>query len=140
MKETYTPRKRKPISEVRTKKNYSGEASPYWDFAREHQDYEGNPMEDILANPDALSEDDTLYGRPLTVVGEMQLSAIRETLPKLSPRERQVVLMCTRTVDEISYDMGISPRTVRMLLERAKLKIDKCYRRKLLRESCSTLD
>ncbi len=137
MKIKREPNKRKPIREVDGRKDYSGEASPYWDFINNHQRLtdEGNPVEDTLANPDVLSEDESLYTRPISEDGERQLEAIRET--ELSPQQQKVVHLCGElgyTLEMAARVLNIEVRTVRTLLKRAVTKIRLTYARNRLTE------
>lgn len=138
MKKSYEPKKRKPIDEITTKKKYSGEASPYWDFIKGRQrQSEGNPVEESIANPDVLAETDSLYNRPLTEVGNIQLEAIQEALPKLSQRQQDVLKLRGfegYTEEETAMHLEISRLAVRNHLQRARNTINKIYRRKLLLE------
>jgi hypothetical protein len=66
---------RRRIKEIQTKDVYSGERSPYWEFAQAHQrtEEDGTVTEDVFANPDMLSEDDTVFHPRMTAEGEFKL-------------------------------------------------------------------
>ncbi len=129
--------KDKRIREMNTKKTYSGESSPYWEYVggRQAPTDDGRLNDTVLANPDVLDSERSLYSRPLTEVGTLQLEAVIETMPKLSKQERRVIELCNSyTLEDMSKIMEIKVRSVRELLERAKGKIQKTYNRKLLQE------
>lgn len=134
MKIKHEPRKRKPIREIETRKNFSGEQSPYWDFIANHQRQtdEGNPIEDTLANPDMLSEDEGLHNRPLSEEGELRLRVINETIKDLSPQQQKVIELCGfngMSLNEAAVQLGVKKATVQALLARAKQKIMRSYDR-----------
>lgn len=133
MKRKQDPQKRKHIREVKTHKNYNGEASPYWDFMGSHQwsADEGDVVEDTLANPDVLSDENVLHTRPLSDAGEIQLTAVQEVLPLLSPRQQEALRLCGYlgyTLEAGALSMNISIRALRTLLNRARKAIQRRYR------------
>jgi RNA polymerase sigma factor (sigma-70 family) len=127
------PQKRKPIKEVDAKKNYSGEASPYWDFIADSQDQsskENKINEDPLANPDVYSEEETLYARPLSADGEIRLQAIQETLADLTERQREILHLCGNlglTEEAAAERLKITRDNVHMQLVRARAKVQQRY-------------
>lgn len=127
------PKKRKPIREVETKKDYSGEASPYWDFMIEHQDVRGADMkiqEDPLANPDVFSEETSMYHRPLSSDGEVRLQAIQETLEGLSEQQKKILHLCGNlgyTMEAAATAMKVTLATVQSQLTRARQKVQRRY-------------
>lgn len=131
----FEPRKRKPIREIETRKKYDGESSPYWDFMQDKAARSGEALtnefiEDTLANPDRLSEDESLYNRPLTEVGKIQIEAVKETLSSLSARERTIfetVAAEGRTLAYTSGLLGISISTVQTVLNRVRSKIKRRF-------------
>lgn len=134
-------RQKKSLREIETKKNYNGEASPYWEFmekkAQKHQTYEGSPTEDSLANPDVLSEDDHLYHRPLSEDGEFKFNFIREMMKELSPQQQTVLQLCGfdgLTLKEAAKEMGLKIPTVQVFLDRARELIQKRYKEALKNE------
>jgi RNA polymerase sigma factor (sigma-70 family) len=132
MKIKREPNKRKPIREIQTRKNFSGEASPYWDHImnRQRQTDEGNPVEDTLANPDVLSETETLHGRPLTERGELQYEVLQEVLPTLTDRQREAIRLCGLeglAEEKAASILGIKRRTLRTMLTRIRAKIKRVY-------------
>ncbi len=141
MRKHYEPKKRKPIEEITVKKDYSGEASPYWDFIGSHQPQsaEGNPTEDTLANPDVLDADASLYNRPLTDLGRLQMEAINDAMVDLTARQKQVMYMRGPegfTEEDTARELGISRLAVRNHMARCREAIKKCFLRKLLQEGC----
>lgn len=133
MKPKWEPNKRKPIREITTKKNYSGEASPYWDFMAAHQtsEHDGNPNEDVLANPDLLSDEETLHDRPISDDGDIRLQAIRETMAKLSSQQRRLVELCGiegYSVSRAAELMNIKDSTAHSFLNRARKTIERKYK------------
>lgn len=140
----YEPRKRKPIREINTGKNHSGEQSPYWNFmaaiTQKHSQGDGTNdiMEDPLANPDSLSEEDSLYNRPLTEVGKLQKQAVEETIEKLSARERTVFDLCADqnvTLEAAAEQMGVTLATVQTLLTRVRNKMKRRFEQLLKAEN-----
>lgn len=142
MKRKYEPQKRKPISEKVTKKNYSGEKSPYWDFVNNRtsklnhtpSDSQVRVIEDALANPDILSDDFAMYRRSLTECGELQLEAIETVLPTLTEQQQKAIELCGKnghTEEMAATILGIKRRTLRTILARVRVKIKREYDRLL---------
>lgn len=126
--------RKKSIKEIETKKNYSGEASPYWeDVMRRAQRDAGDGThiaEDPIANPDVLSEDDHMYHRPLDPEGEFKFKVIREIVPTLSPQQQRLLHMCGmegQTVKDAAKKLGITPSTAQVFLQRARETITRIY-------------
>lgn len=137
----YTPSKRKPIRDLHFKKNFSGEQSPYWQYmasvTAKRAEGTNDVLEDPLANPDVLSEEDSLYNRPLTEVGELQKQAVEETINKLSARERMVFDLCAdqgMTEQATAEQMGITRRAVQTFLTRIRMKMKRRFEQLLLEE------
>lgn len=132
-KKKWEVQKRKPIRDVPTDKDFSGEASPYWDFMAEHQDAlanNGKVQEDPLANPDVFSEEHSLYNRPISEEGEVRLQAIHETMPELSASQRKVLHLCADlgyTMERAAEEMRVTVATVQTLLTRARRKVMRRY-------------
>lgn len=134
-------RQKKSLREIETKKNYSGEASPYWEFmekrAQASQVDEGSPIEDSIANPDVLSEDDHLYHRPLSEDGEFKFNLIREVMKELSPQQQIVLQLCGfdgLTLKEAAKEMGLKIPTVQVFLDRAREQIQRRYNERIQQE------
>lgn len=137
------PYKSKSIKSKNTDKHYSGEESPYWNFMeaikRKNSGHgqDGNHVpEDPLANPDNLAETDSLYHRPLTEIGQLQLAAIKDVMRELSPQQKQVLQLCGfegQTLQSAAATLGIKLATVQTFLERARRKIKVRYQ-ELLKE------
>jgi len=95
MRAKYRTQKRKPISEIEAKANYSGERSPYWDwndtkFRGENQQGR-DVLEDPLANPDQLDCSEALWSRAMSERGELMMEAVQEALPLLTPKQREAL-------------------------------------------------
>lgn len=134
MKTKREPAKRKPIREIQISRSYSGEASPYWSFlgAVQHPNAEGMPTEDILANPDVLSDEEGLFTRELSEEGELRLQAIKDAFGSLSPQQKKAVELCGvngLTTLAASLRMGVKETTVKDCLKRAREKIQRTYDR-----------
>lgn len=136
MKSKYEPNKRKAIREIQTRKNYGGEASPYWDFLKWktiHDESDGL-TEHPLANPDVLSADETMHDRVLTARGELQLEAVQTVLPTLTTQQRKAVELCGErghTEEMAATILGIKRRTLRTILSRVRDKVRREYDRLL---------
>lgn len=133
---SHRKQQRKSIRELDSRKSYSGEASPYWEFMQNHAptSADGQPEENIFANPDLLGEDEHLYHRPLTERGEFQFQVIRKALKDLSPQQQRVLQLHGfegRTLREVSLQLGISISTVQVFLERARKALRRAYREAL---------
>lgn len=141
----YEPRKRKPIREITSKKSFNGERSPYWQFmdsvtVRRAREGAGvhEIMEDPLANPDVLSEEDSLYNRPLTEVGELQKQAIEETVASLSDKERVVFEQIAQEGKTLAFTAGlldVSISTVQTSLTRIRTKMKRRFEQLLKAEN-----
>lgn len=134
MKQKKQLKKRKPITEIDARKDYSGEASPYWDHLENNQRIteEGNPEEDAIANPDVLSEDDTLYARPISEEGQIRLQAIHETLPHFSAQQKSILHLCADlgwTEGRAADSLGITRSAVHSQMIRMREKIKRQYDR-----------
>jgi len=121
---------------VRTKDVYSGEQSPYWNdlnrTAGERNARSGELQEPKRANPDAMSEDESLYHRPVAGVDEFKLEVIKDTISKLTTRQQQILQLHGYdgyTIKETAKELGLDESTVKSALEQIRLKILKCYRR-----------
>lgn len=137
MKEKLEVKKSKSVKERLTKKNYSGEASPYWDFLAQtrHKNESGELTEHVLANPDVLSEEESLYNRPLGDDDELRLRVVKEAITKLSSQQQRALQLCGfegLTLREAAVEMGVSLATVQVLLRRAKKMIQRMYDREKL--------
>lgn len=112
--------------EVKTGKNFSGERSAYWEWARKHNrtDENGFVAEPTAANPDILPEYQPV--EPGTRNRQVMKEVMREV--KLSRREK-AVLDCLGiqgfTEEKTAEVLGMSRRSVRTLLARAQKKCEK---------------
>jgi len=138
----FKPNKRKPIREINSSINYSGERSPYWDFvaagSQKREAGDGHMIEDPLANPDMLTEEDSLYSRPLTEVGELQKQAVEETVASLSHNERIVFEQVAeegKTLAITAGLLGVSISTVQTLLTRVRKKMKRRFEQLLKAEN-----
>lgn len=134
---------KKRLHEIDTKKNYSGEASPYWDHVlhqqRAHSDVFDGINEDALANPDVLAAESAVNHRALTERGELMSQAIHETMSGLTSQQQTILTLMRDGVwlenqgqllyseQAIATVMGISRSTVHTVLARLKTKIRRRY-------------
>lgn len=133
---------KKRIHEIDAEKNYSGEASPYWDFMAQHHDIhdkvvDGN--EDPIANPDVLSEEKALYNRPLSERGQLMLQAVQEAMIDLTVQQQAIVRLMHEgvwsekegqlvyTEQAVAQALGIARQTVNTILTRVKTKVRRKY-------------
>lgn len=118
--------------ELKTGKNFSGERSAYWDWARKHNrtNEHGFVAEPTAANPDILPEYQPVEAG--THNRDMMKEVMREV--KLSRREK-AVLDCLGiqgfTEEKTAEILGLSRRSVRTLLARAQKKCEKLLVAKL---------
>lgn len=129
---SHRKRQKKSVREVESRRHYSGEASPYWEFMQNHAptSSDGQPEENIFANPDLLGEDEHIYHRPLTERGEFQFQVIRNALKDLSPQQQRVLQLHGFegwTLKEVARELGISPSTVETFLHRARKALKRAY-------------
>lgn len=112
--------------EIKTGKNFSGERSAYWEWARKHSrvDENGFILESAAANPDILPEMEAVERE--TANREIMREVIRQV--KLSRREK-AVLDCLGiqgfTEEKTAEILCLSRRSVRTLLARAQKKCEK---------------
>lgn len=134
---------KKRIHEISTDKNYSGEASPYWDHMLNDSRGQGEGMddkqEDAFANPDVMSEENTVTNRPLTEVGKLMMQAVQEAMVDLTPQQQTIVRLMHEgvwsekdgqllyTEQAIAESLGIARQTVNTILTRVKTKIRRRY-------------
>ena len=116
---------KKSLREITTHKNYSGEASPYreWTNARQTQMEGSFTEENAVANPDMLSEDDNIFHRPLSELGQFQLEVVQKTVKKLSVQQQKVLYFCGQmgmTQTEAAERLGITQATVNETLQRVR--------------------
>lgn len=134
MKEKLRIQKSQSIREIPTKINYSGERSPHWDFVNKmnYTNDDGTITEHVRANPDSLSEEDSLYYRPLSEEGRAQYELVEEIMMTLPRQQRRVMELCGfngMTFEAAAKEMGLSIWTVVGYFKRAKAKIQRAYRR-----------
>lgn len=131
MKKYYRQQK-KSIREVDTGKNHSGESSPYWNFleTKRRTDAETWGEENVFANPDLMSEDDSLYHRPLSAEGELQLQIIQDVTKELSIPQQRVLYLCGQlgmSQTEAAKELKVSHQAVNEVLRRVQQYIRKRY-------------
>jgi DNA-binding CsgD family transcriptional regulator len=119
---------------VQGKDQYKGEKSPYWDWMQNHASIEGDMglIEPPNANPDVLSEDDSLYHRPLSERGELQLEVIQETAKILTDTQKRVLYFCGQmglSYEEAAKKLGVSPQAVGQTLRRVQRIIQENYQK-----------
>ena len=118
-------RLKKRIEEVTTRKTFSGEQSPYWNFEGGHHKYDqdGNDEENVFANPDMLMEDDSIFRRPLSDLGRLQLEIVQAAVKDLSPQQQKVLYLCGqlgKSQGEAAKELGIGKSAVCKLLQRVQ--------------------
>lgn len=133
------PYKSKSIKSVDVGQSFNSEESPYWQFldrcSKDGND--GKIIEDPLANPDIFAEDDSVFNRPLSDLGQLQVDVIHEIMPTLSPQQRRVLELCGfdgRTLEVAAQTLGIKVATVQVLLQRARAKIVRRFEQRLKAE------
>lgn len=133
---SHRKRYKKSLRETESRRQYSGEASPYWEFMQNHAptSADGQPEENIFANPDLLGEDEHIYHRPLTQRGEFQFQVIRDALKDLSPQQQRVLQLHGFegwTMKAVADELGISVSTVAVFLNRARKALHQAYQKAL---------
>lgn len=136
-------RPQKKFSEVETSKNYSGEASPYWDHMKQKPwvDEGGHPNEVAEGNPDVLGEDASPYHGHLTDEGEAQLDVLEDVMEELTPLQRRVLELSAlerpskdgvrrHTEEEVARDIGITRLAVRTILDRIRKTTEEKYKQR----------
>ena len=139
MAKKYYKSPKKSIREIDTNKTHSGESSPYWNFlnTNQHADEDGRPEENVFSNPDLMSEDDSLYHRPLSEDGAFQLEVVQEVTKELSKTQQRVLYLCGqlgRTQQEAARELGISHQAVNEVLQRVRRRIQTRYNELLRKE------
>jgi len=125
-------RQKKSIREIPAYKSFSGEASPYWDHAKNHQrfDHDGQLKEDSIANPDVLSEQDNVFNLYEDENKPIKLQAIREGVCLLSSQQKQILQYCGIkgwTLKKTGQKLGLTIPTVQSYLNIVREKIQKRY-------------
>lgn len=119
------------LSEIRVKKRYSNEESPYWEwtFQNGYQTAEGEYQEHNRANPDVLPIKDSDYLERQNGWRELFWRA-KELM---TPRERTVFsLLDELNQGQIAVRLGITQQAVSMTIRR--------IRKKILRAGCELED
>ncbi len=129
MKKKYN--QKKSIREIDARKSFSGEASPYWDFANSHLIFDnGQIREDSIANPDVLSETDNVFDLYSDENKSLKLQAISETIELLSPQQRKVLQCCgfkNWTLKQTGKHLGLTISTVQSYLNLVREKVEKRF-------------
>jgi RNA polymerase sigma factor (sigma-70 family) len=123
---------KKSIREIEVRKNYSGESSPYRDYMSAGHSYmnEGDVEENAIANPDMLSEDDNIFHRPLSELGQFQLEIIQAAVKKLSVQQQKVLYLCGQiglTQAQAAKELHISQASVNETLQRVRRIIQRQF-------------
>jgi DNA-directed RNA polymerase specialized sigma24 family protein len=118
----------KPLREIDTKKGDDA----YWNWASAHSvnDNNGVMEEHIEANPDSLSEEDSLYHRPLSEQGKLQLEAIQKS--GLTETQRRVLYLCGQrglTQAQVAEELGITQAAVNGTLQRVRRIVQNTYKK-----------
>lgn len=120
--------KSKSTTKVVIKRNkYSGEVSPYRDWLDEKGDYnqEHEAEEPIEANPDRLTENDSLYTHEVFLDPE-QVQAVERAWPYLTKKQQQVLEMVGlegKTLENAGAILGITKQGVFKILNKTRLII-----------------
>jgi RNA polymerase sigma factor (sigma-70 family) len=122
MKDKRAPRivKHQHTRVIETGRNYSGEASPYWDWVRDHQpsDSDGNPKEPAQGNPDILPEG--TYPTPQE--SGISVGDITRMLSGMQRKVFELYVQRGKSEREIANRLEISIGTVRTHLQRVREK------------------
>lgn len=116
------------IREVKTKKKYNGESSPYWEAmqkasrANSDHDTTGETGEYPTSNPDVLPELDAPEENLMRKIIKRDWREI-----KFSKREQEVLVRLAKgmTQEEVAKDLRINRSSVRVLLLRIQKKSSK---------------
>lgn len=120
----------KKLKEIQTKKNYSGEASPYRDWLDRKGDYnqEHQANENPEANPDVVSEEHGLYYQLSNEETEAKAQFFKDHFHDLSKQERTVMELhgiAGMALSQIAKILKVKKGTVSTLLGRARKKLQK---------------
>lgn len=114
-------------------KDYKGEQSPYNEYLSRHiKGDDSKTYEWCEANPDVLSESDSPYYSEPDDTKELKLSTIKEVFVELSARQQEILKYYASgkySLEEIATIIGITKGSVQTQLERARLKIQRKYKK-----------
>lgn len=105
----------------RTKKTYSGEKSPYWEFLETHsRRVDGGIVEDARANPDVLADE----GEFISDAKADQFEVLEVLIQTATPKQRHILQLLSegRTYLQIAEALGIQLSTVQDAVERLRKK------------------
>lgn len=121
--------------EVKTNKNYNGEASPYWSHVDKRRgsdhkqgDHQNESFESPLANPDIIAmpeEQEENLTRKILKRGLKQI--------KFSKREKQILLLLSQGASQtdVAKRLNVTQSRVAQAILRIKKKGEKFYGNKL---------
>lgn len=124
------------LRDVKERKDYSlGEASPYRNWLERRGDYkqEHDANEPPQANPDSLSEENSIYYQ--APCEDPRLEIIQAVEQTLTEKQRQILRMCGnegRTIESTAHILGISRGAVQTTLDRIREKVSVLQKRSLL--------
>lgn len=118
---------------IRTRKKYSGESSPYWDWINNEanknaggkgRQFRDNVNETPLANPDVMAESEGLKYQTDEATREIA-ELIREAMTELSPQERRAVELMAegKSFRDAAKKMNANLSTFRNYIMRARKKV-----------------
>jgi DNA-directed RNA polymerase specialized sigma24 family protein len=139
LKESKMRISKKKSFRVITKKNIS--VSPYWDFMASKCDDDGSIREYPEANPDVLDESAHLYFKQMNEGDNLRMDAVAAAWDKLSPQEKMLLELCGyegKTIEHASIITKLSRGTIQDYLHRARVKIQRAYRRSKLKDRIAT--
>ncbi len=105
---------------IKARGNFSGEASPYWQWVEKHgHPYaDGNPQEFAQANPDTLPESAQTFPQE----SGLSVGDISKQLPKMQRRVFELYVQGGKSEEEIATILNIGKTTVYTHLQRIRDK------------------
>ena len=127
----------KRIKEVQSRRDYSTERSPYWDFmaAKQTQNGDSQSYEEATSNPDVLSEQDNLFKPRYATTDEykFKIETIKAIIPKLSKMQQRLLSLCgmqDQSLADAARKLNISKGVAQEYLDEARKKIIRYYNTK----------
>jgi DNA-binding CsgD family transcriptional regulator len=126
------------VRDTVTRKKYSGEGSPYWDFVNQRQAHQeaDHLTESDLANPDMLPEieRDADEEHAAKLRARLRLTVLREVMLEATPRQQEIIA-CLRehTEEEAAQKLGIARWTVRTTMESIAVRVVDLYNKRVAR-------
>lgn len=119
------------IREIKTKKNYSGETSPYWSFIEQRRggdhkqgDHQAEQFESPLANPDIVAEADEPEENLTRHILRRGLTEI-----KFSPKEKLILALVSQglTQEDVAKRLKLTRTRVKQAIIRVQKKGQRWY-------------